>query len=83
MRNLIEDMRAEWGELDRRILVFEEEFTAHAREDEAARRLLTIPGIRILKTWSPKRRPCRRQLYEDQNVRIAILARGLLPGRIR
>src|SRR4030081_868045 len=37
MRSLIEDMRAEWGELDRRIMAFEEEFTAHAREDEAAR----------------------------------------------
>src|ERR1700680_3350437 len=48
MRSLIEDMRAEWGDLDRRIMAFEEEFTAHAREDEAARRLLTIPGIGIM-----------------------------------
>jgi len=48
IRSLIEDMHTEWGELDRRILAFEEEFTAHAREDEAARRLLTIPGIGIM-----------------------------------
>ena len=27
---------------------FEEEFTARAREDEAARRLITIPGIGVM-----------------------------------
>ena len=48
IRKLIEDMRVEWGELDRRIIAFEEEFAVRAREDEAARRLLTIPGIGIL-----------------------------------
>ena len=44
-RLLIEDMRAEWGELDRRIAALDDEFVARAREDEAARRLATIPGI--------------------------------------
>ena len=45
LRLLIVDMRAEWAELDRRIGVFDDEFMASARADEAARRLATIPGI--------------------------------------
>jgi transposase len=44
-RLLIEDQRAEWRELDRRIDAFDEEFAREARADEAARLLLTIPGI--------------------------------------
>ena len=44
-RLLIEDMRGEWRELDRRILAFDEEFALQARTDEAARLLTTIPGI--------------------------------------
>ena len=44
-RLLIEDQRAEWRELDRRIEAFDEEFAREARADEAARLLLTIPGI--------------------------------------
>src|ERR671912_502853 len=44
-RLLIEDMRAQWRELDRRILAFDDEFVAHARIDEAARLLMTIPAI--------------------------------------
>jgi transposase len=39
MRQLIDDMRAEWLALDRRIAVFDNEF---------ARRLATIPGIGVL-----------------------------------
>jgi transposase len=45
IRLLVTDMRAEWAELDRRIAVFDEEFAASARQDEAARRLATVPGI--------------------------------------
>jgi transposase len=45
---LIEEMRLEWRELDRRIGAFDDEFAAHARDDEAARRLATIPGIGVL-----------------------------------
>jgi transposase len=48
MRRLVEDMRAEWRELDRRIAVFDNEFAALARSDPAARRLATIPGIGVL-----------------------------------
>ncbi len=45
IRLLVADMRAEWLELDRRIAVFDDEFAASARQDEAARRLATVPGI--------------------------------------
>jgi transposase len=44
-RLLIEDLRAEWRGLDRRILAFDEEFARQARTDETARLLSTIPGI--------------------------------------
>jgi transposase len=44
-RLLVEDQRAEWRELDRRIKAFDDEFTVEARSDEAARLLTTIPGI--------------------------------------
>jgi transposase len=44
-RLLIEDQRAEWRELDRRIEAFDEEFAREARTDETARLLTTIPGI--------------------------------------
>jgi transposase len=45
VRLLVADMRMEWAELDRRIGVFDDEFAADARRDEAARRLATVPGI--------------------------------------
>ena len=47
-RNLIDDMRAEWRELDRRISALDDEFVKHARQNEAARRLATVPGIGVL-----------------------------------
>jgi transposase len=45
---LIEDMRLEWSELDRRIGALTAEFVTRAREDQAARRLATIPGFGAL-----------------------------------
>lgn len=45
MRLLIEDLRREWRVIDERIAAFDAEFMALARENEAARRLMTIPGI--------------------------------------
>ncbi len=48
MRVLIEDLRAEWRNLDERIAAFNAEFAHLAREDEAARRLATIPGICVI-----------------------------------
>ena len=47
-RLLIEDMRLEGGELDRRIAALTTEFVARAREDHAARRLVSIPGFGAL-----------------------------------
>ncbi len=48
IHRLIEDMRAEWLELDRRIAAFDNEFAACARNNADARRLATIPGIGVL-----------------------------------
>jgi transposase len=45
IRRLIEDLRSEWRVLDERIAAFDAEFVRMAREDEAVRRLITIPGI--------------------------------------
>jgi transposase len=47
-RLLIEDMRLEWSELDRRVEALTAEFVARARENEAARRLVSIPGFGAL-----------------------------------
>lgn len=48
MRMLIADVRAQWLELDRRIVVFDKEFTAFAKENQDARRLATIPGVGVM-----------------------------------
>jgi len=48
IRRLVDDMRAEWLELDRRIAAFDDEFAAYTRSDADARRLATIPGIGVL-----------------------------------
>src|SRR5205823_14733391 len=42
VRGLIEDLRAEWRALDKRIAAFDTEFVQMARNDETARRLATI-----------------------------------------
>ena len=48
MRVLVEDMRTQWSELDRRIAELDKELTEWVRNEEAARRLMTIPGIGVL-----------------------------------
>jgi transposase len=48
MRVLIEDMRLQWCELDRRIAAVDKELAEWARNEEAARRLMSIPGIGVL-----------------------------------
>jgi transposase len=48
MRVLIEDMRRQWCELDRRIAELDKEFSKWMRNEEVARRLMTIPGIGVL-----------------------------------
>jgi transposase len=47
-RALVQDMRAEWAELDERIKAYDDEFAALAKTDETIRRLATIPGIGVL-----------------------------------
>jgi transposase len=48
MRLLVCDIHAQWQELDKRIAVFDAEFTAFAKENEDARRLTTIPGVGVM-----------------------------------
>jgi transposase len=48
MRSLVEEMQAEWRQLDRRIEQFDDEFATQAKTNDAARRLTTIPGIGVL-----------------------------------
>jgi transposase len=48
LRRLIEDMREEWRSIDRRIKGLNDELTQRARNEEAAKRLTTIPGIGVL-----------------------------------
>jgi len=42
---LIQDARVQWAELDRRIAAFDAEFICWVKENDAARRLTTIPGV--------------------------------------
>jgi transposase len=48
MQLLVEDMRTQWAELDRRIGAFDDEMVQSARSDDATRRLISIPGIGAL-----------------------------------
>ena len=48
MTELLRDLVTRWRDLDARITDFDDEFAALARQDEAARRLATIPGIGVL-----------------------------------
>jgi transposase len=45
---LLDDMLDQWRGLDRRISALDDEFAAMARNDPAARRLVTIPGVGVL-----------------------------------
>jgi transposase len=47
MVKLICEMRTQWSELDRRIEEFNKEFAAFVKVDEAARLLVSIPGIGV------------------------------------
>jgi len=48
VRLLLEDMLDQWRALDERITTLDDEFADMARNDPAARRLATIPGIGVL-----------------------------------
>src|SRR5579863_72104 len=45
IRHLVEDMLTRWRALDERISTFDSEFAIEAKQNEAARRLTSIPGI--------------------------------------
>ena len=45
---LLGDMRAEWRSLEERIDALNDDLTDHARNDAAASRLISIPGIGVL-----------------------------------
>ena len=45
---LLEDLRDEWADLDRRIRAYDDELALLTREDAMARRLATIPGIGVI-----------------------------------
>jgi transposase len=45
IRSLACEIQEEWTDLDRRVAALDREFVEHARADEAARRLVSIPGI--------------------------------------
>lgn len=44
-QRLLADLREEWARLDDGIKAYDDEFKAITRQDEAARRLATIPGV--------------------------------------
>jgi transposase len=48
VRLLLDDMLDQWRGLDRRIAALDDEFAEMARNDPAARRLATIPGVGVL-----------------------------------
>lgn len=48
MLTLMTDLRDQWRSLDQRIAAFDAEFAEAARNDESARRLLSIPGVGAL-----------------------------------
>jgi transposase len=48
LRQLVSELRGEWRELDARIEALNGEFVELARNDPAARRLTSIPGIGVL-----------------------------------
>jgi transposase len=48
MRRLMEDLRAEWRDLDQRIAAFDDELVAVAKHEVDCRRLCAIPGIGAL-----------------------------------
>jgi len=48
IRSLLEDILVRWQAFDERIAAFDAEFAAKAKQNEAARRLTSIPGIGTL-----------------------------------
>jgi transposase len=83
MRRLIEDMRTQWRELDRRIDAFDSEFTAHARGDADARHLMTIPGIGVLNATALLAAVGNAQTFargRDLAAWLGVVPRQVTPG---
>jgi transposase len=80
IRRLIDDMRTEWAELDRRIAELDDEFAVHARTDTDARRLATIPGIGVLNATALMAAIGNGQTFTKGRDLAARL--GLVPGRL-
>ena len=70
---LVEDARAQWAELDRRIAAFDAEFVRWAKENEEARRLTTIPAsVRL-----SRRRSSPLSVERKLSTTVAISPHGL------
>jgi len=72
VRMLINDMQSEWGELDRRIHAFDNEFAARAREGEDTRRLATIARIESEGSLDDLRPPPHRLLADHRTQADAV-----------
>src|SRR3712207_8459305 len=74
MRLLIEDQRAEWRELDRRIQAFDEEFALQARTDETNRRSeehkseLQSRQYIVCRLLLEKKKICLKRYHTVQNL---------------
>lgn len=71
---LLEDLRDEWAELDRRIKAYGDELTLLTRDDEMARRLATVPAQRDQRHNASG--SCRRRISVLQGARLGRLARA-------
>jgi transposase len=74
MRLLIEDIRAQWFDLEERIAAFDAEFVAFAKEDEDARRLSTIPGIGALNATALTAAIGKGKAFESRPRRLPVAA---------
>ena len=74
---LVADARTQWAEIDRRIAAFDGEFVRWVKENEEARRLMTIPGVGAIVASGPCR---RRRPGAESFERGRDLAAWLRPG---
>lgn len=70
IRQLADQLRTEWKELDAKIAELNGEFVNLARNDPAARRLTSIPGVGVLNSPDRGGRRCKQ------------LCQGPGPGRL-
>jgi transposase len=80
MQLLVEDMQAQWAELDRRIGAFDDEMVQSARCDATARRLLSIPGVGALNATALIAAIGNGETFSRARDLAAWL--GLVPGQV-